>query len=129
VVIVDGLRFGFGQAVALAGGGVAETEVLELTSAFLRIGAQTHRGHSPEKLRRTQDAPPAAAAPATAPGAAAAPSQRRWGGVDHPAMRFMGYSAREFLRIGFAAAVFFLMAKFLVPKANVPALTTAVEKL
>lgn len=44
-------------------------------------------------------------------------------------MRFFGYSAREFLRIGFAAAIFFLVAKWLIPKANVPALTTTVEKL
>lgn len=44
-------------------------------------------------------------------------------------MRLFGYSTREFLRIGFAAAVFFLVAKWLVPKANVPALTQAVDKL
>lgn len=44
-------------------------------------------------------------------------------------MRFFGYSSREFLRIGFAAAVFFLLAKWLVPKANVPALTSAVDRL
>jgi hypothetical protein len=44
-------------------------------------------------------------------------------------MRVFGYSFREFLRIGFAAAVFFLVAKWLVPKANVAALTQAVDKL
>jgi len=44
-------------------------------------------------------------------------------------MRLFGYSAREFLRIGIAAAVFFLLAKWLVPKANVAALTQTVDKL
>jgi hypothetical protein len=44
-------------------------------------------------------------------------------------MKLFGYSSREFLRIGFAAAIFFLVAKWLVPKANVPALTQAVDKL
>lgn len=44
-------------------------------------------------------------------------------------MRLFGYSAREVLRIGFAAAVFFLFAKWAAPKANIPALTATVEKL
>jgi hypothetical protein len=44
-------------------------------------------------------------------------------------MKLFGYSIREFLRIGFAAAVFFLAAKWLAPKVNVPALTQAVDKL
>jgi hypothetical protein len=44
-------------------------------------------------------------------------------------MRLFGYTMREFLRIGFAAAVFFLAVKWLAPKANVPALTQAVDKL
>jgi len=44
-------------------------------------------------------------------------------------MRLFGYSAREVLRIGFAAAVFFWVAKWLVPKANNAALTAAVDKL
>lgn len=44
-------------------------------------------------------------------------------------MKLFGYTAREFFRIGFAAAVFFLFAKWLAPKANVPALTSAVDKL
>lgn len=44
-------------------------------------------------------------------------------------MRFLGYTSREFLRIGFAAAVFFLVVKWLAPKANVPALTQTVERL
>lgn len=44
-------------------------------------------------------------------------------------MRFMGYTGREFLRIGFAAAVFILLAKWLAPKAGVPALTATTDKL
>lgn len=44
-------------------------------------------------------------------------------------MKLFGYSAREFLRIGFAAAVFFLAAKWLAPKAGNAALTATVEKL
>ncbi|HWE10552.1 MAG TPA: hypothetical protein VG325_17695 [Solirubrobacteraceae bacterium] len=44
-------------------------------------------------------------------------------------MRFLGYTGREFLRIGFAAAVFILTLKWLAPKANVPALNSAVEKI
>jgi hypothetical protein len=44
-------------------------------------------------------------------------------------MRFLGYTGREFLRIGFAAAVFILVVKWLAPKANVPALNAAAEKL
>jgi hypothetical protein len=44
-------------------------------------------------------------------------------------MRLFGYSAREFVRIGFAAAVFFLVLKWAAPKANIPALSATVEKL
>lgn len=44
-------------------------------------------------------------------------------------MKLFGYSAREFLRIGLASVVFILVAKWLVPKTNVPALTAAVEKV
>jgi hypothetical protein len=44
-------------------------------------------------------------------------------------MRVLGYSAREFLRIGFAAAVFILIAKWAAPKTNVPALSAAAQKL
>jgi hypothetical protein len=44
-------------------------------------------------------------------------------------MRILGYTAREFLRIGFAAFAFILLAKFLAPKANVPALTAAVNRV
>lgn len=44
-------------------------------------------------------------------------------------MKLFGYSAREVVRIGLAAALFILVAKWLVPKANVPALTSTVEKI
>lgn len=44
-------------------------------------------------------------------------------------MRFLGYTGREFLRIGFAAAVFILVAKWLAPKTNVAALNAAAQKL
>ena len=44
-------------------------------------------------------------------------------------MRMFGYSAREFLRIGFAAAVFILVAKWLAPKTGVAALNSAVDKI
>jgi hypothetical protein len=44
-------------------------------------------------------------------------------------MRFLGYSGREFLRIGFAAAVFFLVVKWLAPKTGVAALNQAADKL
>lgn len=44
-------------------------------------------------------------------------------------MRVFGYGFREFLRIGFAAAVFILVAKWLAPKANVPALTQTIERI
>jgi hypothetical protein len=44
-------------------------------------------------------------------------------------MRIMGYSAREVIRIGLAACVFILFAKWLVPKANVAALTATVNKV
>lgn len=46
-----------------------------------------------------------------------------------PVMRFLGYTGREFLRIGFAAAVFILLAKWLAPKLKQPALTATVDKL
>jgi hypothetical protein len=44
-------------------------------------------------------------------------------------MRFLGYTGREFLRIGFAAVGFILLAKWLAPKAQVPALTQTVQKI
>lgn len=44
-------------------------------------------------------------------------------------MRVFGYSAREIVRIGLAAAIFFLVAKWLVPKAGIAALSSTVEKL
>lgn len=44
-------------------------------------------------------------------------------------MRLFGYSSREFLRIGFAAAVFILVAKWLAPKTGVPALKQTVERI
>lgn len=44
-------------------------------------------------------------------------------------MRFLGYTGREFFRIGFAACVFILLAKWLAPKANVPALSQTVERI
>ena len=44
-------------------------------------------------------------------------------------MRFLGYTGREFLRIGFAAAVFFLAFKWLAPKTGVAALNQVSEKL
>lgn len=44
-------------------------------------------------------------------------------------MRLLGFTFREWFRIGFAAATFFLAAKWLAPKANVPALTQTVDKL
>jgi hypothetical protein len=44
-------------------------------------------------------------------------------------MKLLGYSGREFLRIGFAAAVFFLAVKWLAPKTGVPALNSAAQKL
>lgn len=46
-----------------------------------------------------------------------------------PGMRFLGYTGREFLRIGFAAVVFILIAKWAAPKAGVPALTATVNKV
>lgn len=57
------------------------------------------------------------------------PSQGPRGAVAMQRMRFLGYSGREFLRIGFAAAVFFLVVKWLAPKTGVPALNQAAEKL
>lgn len=44
-------------------------------------------------------------------------------------MKLLGFSAREFLRIGFAAAVFFLFVKWAAPKTGVPALNAAAQKL
>jgi hypothetical protein len=44
-------------------------------------------------------------------------------------MRAFGISAREFVRIGLCAAVFILVAKWLAPKTNVPALNSAAQKL
>ena len=44
-------------------------------------------------------------------------------------MRLLGFSSREFLRIGFAAAVFILVAKWLGPKTNVPAIAATTERL
>jgi len=44
-------------------------------------------------------------------------------------MRLFGYSAREFLRIGFGAAVFILLAKWLGPKTMVPAVGQLTERL
>jgi hypothetical protein len=44
-------------------------------------------------------------------------------------MRFLGYSGREFFRIGFAAVIFILVAKWLAPKTGVAALNTAVDKI
>lgn len=44
-------------------------------------------------------------------------------------MKLIGYSGREFLRIGFAAAVFILALKWLGPKTNVPAIAATTERL
>ncbi len=44
-------------------------------------------------------------------------------------MKLSGFSAREFLRIGFAAAIFILLAKWLGPKTKVPALAAVTERL
>lgn len=44
-------------------------------------------------------------------------------------MKLLGFSAREFLRIGFAAAVFFIAAKFLGAKSGVPALEAVTNRL
>jgi hypothetical protein len=44
-------------------------------------------------------------------------------------MRFLGYTGREFFRIGFAAVGFILLLKFLAPKAQIPALSSTVEKI
>lgn len=57
------------------------------------------------------------------------PSHGPRGAVAMHRMRFLGYSGREFLRIGFAAAVFFLVVKWLAPKTGVAALNQAAEKL
>lgn len=57
------------------------------------------------------------------------PTQAAGGAVALWRMRFLGYSGREFLRIGFAAAVFFLVVKWLAPKTGVAALNQAADKL
>lgn len=44
-------------------------------------------------------------------------------------MQVFGYSLREVIRIGLAAALFILLAKWLVPKAGVAPLSAVVEKL
>ena len=44
-------------------------------------------------------------------------------------MKLFGYSVREVIRIGLAAAIFIWAAKWLVPKVKVPALTSVVDKL
>lgn len=44
-------------------------------------------------------------------------------------MKMLGFSSGEWLRIGFAASLFILVAKWLVPKAGVPALTQTVDRI
>lgn len=44
-------------------------------------------------------------------------------------MKLLGFSAREFLRIGFAAVVFILIAKWVGPKTQVPAIAAATERI
>ena len=44
-------------------------------------------------------------------------------------MKLLGFSSREFLRIGFAAAVFILFAKWLGPKTKVAAIAQTTERL
>ena len=44
-------------------------------------------------------------------------------------MKILGYSAREFVRIGLGACVFILLVKWAAPKTNVPALNAAAQKL
>jgi len=44
-------------------------------------------------------------------------------------LKLLGFSTREFLRIGFAAAVFILLAKWAGPKTRVAAITQATERL
>jgi hypothetical protein len=44
-------------------------------------------------------------------------------------VKLFGFGATQFLKIGLAAAIFILGAKWLVPKARVPALTQTVERI
>jgi len=44
-------------------------------------------------------------------------------------VKLLGYSGREFLRIGFAASVFFVLAKYLGAKSGVPALESVTNRL
>lgn len=44
-------------------------------------------------------------------------------------MRLLGFSTGEFLKIGFAAALFILLAKWLAPKTGVPALSATANRL
>jgi hypothetical protein len=44
-------------------------------------------------------------------------------------MKLLGYSSGEWLRVGLCASLFILVAKWLVPKAGVPALTQTVERI
>jgi hypothetical protein len=44
-------------------------------------------------------------------------------------MRILGYSGREFLRIGLGAVVFILALKWLAPKTGITALNAAADKV
>lgn len=44
-------------------------------------------------------------------------------------MRLLGFSASEFLKIGFAAVVFILALKWLAPKTGVPALAATASRV
>jgi hypothetical protein len=44
-------------------------------------------------------------------------------------MRILGYSGREFLRIGLGAVVFILALKWLAPKTGIAALNATVDKV
>jgi hypothetical protein len=44
-------------------------------------------------------------------------------------MKVLGFSASEFIKIGLAASIFILMAKWLAPKTGVHALTTTTERI
>lgn len=44
-------------------------------------------------------------------------------------MRKIGFSAHEFVKIGLAASIFILLAKFLGPKTKVPAIAATTERL
>jgi hypothetical protein len=44
-------------------------------------------------------------------------------------MRLLGFSTGEFLKIGLAATLFILVAKWLAPKTGVPALTATVNRV